>query len=111
MRQPAAMSEQDVKGRRKLRLLFVTWRKVAKLSQQALADRAGVSYSTVRALESPRSLEPGFFVVAHVAAAIQGRLAELDETLLGEFRADFLGCLVPADIPSPGTPRSPETLT
>ena len=39
-----------------------------RMSQQELATRAGVSVGTVRALESKRTVKPGYFTVQVLAA-------------------------------------------
>lgn len=41
------------------------------LSQQDLAARAGVAIGTVRAVETGRVVEPGFFTVLALAAALE----------------------------------------
>lgn len=40
------------------------------LSQQQLAERAELSIGTIRAIESMRTVEPGFFTVLAMAAAM-----------------------------------------
>lgn len=45
-------------------------RTAAGVSQQSLAERAGVSIGSIAKLESARSPEPGFFLVARVVKAL-----------------------------------------
>jgi transcriptional regulator with XRE-family HTH domain len=47
------------------------------MSQQQLATRAGVSIGTVRALESKRTVEPGYFTVQVLADVLKIPVAEL----------------------------------
>uniref|UniRef100_UPI00406C9FB2 helix-turn-helix domain-containing protein n=1 Tax=Microbacterium sp. LWO13-1.2 TaxID=3135262 RepID=UPI00406C9FB2 len=49
-------------------------RRYAGLSQQSLAHSAGVSIGSVAKIEAGRSPEPGFFLVARLAAALSTRL-------------------------------------
>lgn len=53
-----------------------------KLSQQALAVRAGIAIGTVRALESGRTVDPGLFTIINVVRALELRLEDvLDQVL------------------------------
>lgn len=47
------------------------------MSQQELATRAGISVGTVRALESKRTVEPGYFTVQVLAEVLKISAAEL----------------------------------
>lgn len=47
------------------------------MSQQELATRAGISVGTVRALESKRTVEPGYFTVQVLAEVLKIPAAEL----------------------------------
>jgi len=42
-----------------------------QLSQQALAHRAGIAIATLRAIESGRTVEPGFFTIVELAAVLE----------------------------------------
>lgn len=66
--------ESEALGER-LRALIVDARGAAGLTQQALATRAGISMSMLSKFEGGRSPEPGFFIIAGVAAAIRRELA------------------------------------
>lgn len=46
-------------------------------SQQKLADRAGIAYGTLRAVESGTVTEPGLFTIRSIADALGSRLDEL----------------------------------
>lgn len=48
-----------------------------RMSQQELATRAGISVGTVRALESKRTVEPGYFTVQVLAEVLKISAAEL----------------------------------
>ncbi|WP_155548610.1 helix-turn-helix domain-containing protein [Amycolatopsis camponoti] len=50
------------------------------LSQQQLAQAAGVAIGTVRALEGHRTVEPGFFTVLALAQALRIDAVDLIET-------------------------------
>ena len=50
-------------------------------SQQHLADQAGVSYATVRALETGVTQDPGVFTLLALADALQIQLADLVPTV------------------------------
>lgn len=71
---------------------FATWRKLQRLTAQQLAERAGVSRSTLSKLENGDS-SVGFDVVLRVARAL-GVLNTLEDALdplntdLGRARAD-----------------------
>jgi transcriptional regulator with XRE-family HTH domain len=47
------------------------------MSQQQLAQQAGVAIGTVRALETRRTVEPGFFTVLALAQALRIDVTEL----------------------------------
>lgn len=47
------------------------------MSQQELATRAGISVGTVRALESKRTVEPGYFTVRVLVKVLKIPVAEL----------------------------------
>lgn len=66
-------SETDPKAMQRaehLSALLSAARADAGISQQSLAERAGVSIGSVAKLESGRSPEPGFFLVARVVKAL-----------------------------------------
>jgi transcriptional regulator with XRE-family HTH domain len=50
------------------------------LSQQQLAQTAGVAIGTVRALEGNRTVEPGFFTVLALARALRVDVVALIDT-------------------------------
>ena len=52
-------------------------RGLAGMTQQELATRAGVSIGTVRALESKRTVEPGYFTVLVLAGVLDIPVGEL----------------------------------
>ncbi|MFD7073452.1 multiprotein-bridging factor 1 family protein [Nocardioides sp. NPDC059952] len=52
-------------------------RQERRMSQQELATRAGISVGTVRALESKRTVEPGYFTVQVLAEVLRISAAEL----------------------------------
>lgn len=65
-------------------------RTAAGISQQSLAERAGVSIGSVAKLESGRSPEPGFFLVARVVKALSRALPTAQRTaLLNAVHAHF----------------------
>lgn len=41
-----------------------------QLSQQAIAHRAGIAIGTIRAIESGRTVEPGFFTIIELLDAL-----------------------------------------
>jgi transcriptional regulator with XRE-family HTH domain len=61
------------------------------LSQQQLADRAGVSLGSVARLETKRSPEPGFFLIGRVVRVLGSALSEPERRALwADVRATFL---------------------
>ncbi|WP_298944635.1 helix-turn-helix transcriptional regulator [uncultured Microbacterium sp.] len=52
-------------------------RRKARLTQEALAQRAGISISTVRNLEQGVVVDPGVFQVAAIARALETSIDEL----------------------------------
>ncbi|MGV2982073.1 helix-turn-helix domain-containing protein [Microbacterium sp. AGC85] len=60
---------------RSLSSLLGDTRREAGLSQQALAQHAGVSIGSVAKIEAGRSPEPGFFLVARLASALSAHLS------------------------------------
>ncbi|RPE77891.1 MULTISPECIES: helix-turn-helix domain-containing protein [unclassified Frondihabitans] len=68
----------------------------AGLSQQQLADRAGVSLGSVARLETKRSPEPGFFLIGSVVRVLGAALSEPERRALwADIRVAFLGHDVP----------------
>ena len=57
------------------------YRQQLSWSQQRLADQAGVSYATIRALETGVTQDPGVFTLLALADALQVPLADLVTTL------------------------------
>lgn len=55
-------------------------RRASGISQQRLADRAGVSIGSIAKLEAGRSVEPGFFLVARVVSALTEALPPTKRT-------------------------------
>ena len=53
-----------------------------KLSQQALAERAGIAIGTVRALESGRTVDPGLFTIINVVRALELQLEDVLDRVL-----------------------------
>lgn len=66
-------------------------RRRAKISQQELAQRANISVGSVAKLESGRSPEPGFFLVARMASAISSALREDHQRHFDAEMRTFLG--------------------
>lgn len=62
------------------------------LTQIQVAERSGVPYSTLRAIERSQVTEPSFFAVMHICAAIGVRSAQLEGLLdKGQRRATGRG--------------------
>lgn len=55
-----------------------------QLSQQAVADRAGVAYGTIRAIERKAVVDPGVFTISSIASALDVTVDEL----LGVYAAE-----------------------
>jgi transcriptional regulator with XRE-family HTH domain len=68
--------ETERRGQRMAEILRVH-RNRRGLTQEALADRSGVSYATVRKIESGDTADPGFFNVADLARVLGIKLEEL----------------------------------
>jgi transcriptional regulator with XRE-family HTH domain len=68
----------------------------AGLTQEALAERSGVSVSTIRGMETGRRRNPQLASVRQLAAALDLRSAELDELL-----AAAAGVPEPSTVPVP----------
>lgn len=72
------------------------FRLCAGLTQEALAERSGVSVSTIRGMETGRRRNPQLASVRQLAAALELRSAELDELL-----AAAAGTAEPSTVPVP----------
>lgn len=70
-RPPASVTDpQSAQKAARLGSLLGTARRSVGLSQQRLAEQAGVSIGSVAKLEGGRNPEPGFFLVARVVSAL-----------------------------------------
>lgn len=85
MRTHADVSARAVGRRRALHTILLEGRKQAGLTQQQLAQNAGVSIGTVRKLETGGSLEPGFFVVGDITGVISQELATFSPAAASRF--------------------------
>ena len=70
-------SRQDRARGRRLSRAVKAERERLQLTQQQLADRAGVSYATVRKIEGEEIHHPGFFTIADIARVLDLPLEDL----------------------------------
>jgi transcriptional regulator with XRE-family HTH domain len=70
-------SREDVARGRRLARAIKAERERAQLSQQQLADRAGVAYATVRRIERQEIHHPGFFIIGDIARVLALPLEDL----------------------------------
>ncbi|OPG07470.1 hypothetical protein B1R27_13270 [Streptomyces sp. GKU 895] len=77
----------------------------AGLTQEALAERSGVSVSTIRGMESGRRRNPQLASVRQLAAALELRSVELDKLLAAAAGAAEPSTVpVPRQLPAPPAP-------
>lgn len=57
--------------------------KVLNISRAELAERSGISASTIRAIEEGRTLDPGLFTVISLAVALNLDLGRMMTSLTG----------------------------
>jgi transcriptional regulator with XRE-family HTH domain len=70
-------SREDIARGRRLARAIKAARERRQLTQQELANRAGVSYATVRKIEGVEIHHPGFFTIANIARVLELPLEDL----------------------------------
>ncbi|MGW7415049.1 helix-turn-helix domain-containing protein [Streptomyces sp. NPDC054863] len=76
----------------------------AGLTQEALAERSGVSVSTIRGMETGRRRNPQFASVRQLAAALDLQPTEQDELLAAVGAAEHSVLPAPRQLPAPPAP-------